>query len=157
MVVRYILPKVTVSRRGIIVIVESLIVDIGYTDVMGKAKIIFHEPRTLVLVLSCTIKAARGEGGVDSVESRRDQHQQAAARLFWSSLFHWKSSILGNCKIMWSTTENLKLIFNFHCDEFLLTRLLLLEALSLRLEEMPENRKKWIQDSHISSSRVIQG
>ena len=42
---------------------------------------------------------------------------------------------------MWSTTENLKLIFNFHCDEFLLTRLLLLEALSLRLEEMPENRK----------------
>ena len=42
---------------------------------------------------------------------------------------------------MWSTTENLKLIFNFHCDEFLLTRLLLLEALSLRLEEMPEDRK----------------
>ena len=78
----YILPKVTVSRRGIIVIVESLIVDIEYTDVMGKAKIIFHYPRTLVLVLSCTIKAARGEGGVDSVESRRDQHQQAAARLF---------------------------------------------------------------------------
>ena len=38
----YILPKVTVSRRGIIVIVESLIVDIEYTDVMGKAKIIFH-------------------------------------------------------------------------------------------------------------------
>ena len=71
------------SRRGIIVIVESLIVDIEYTDVMGKAKIIFHYPRTLVLVLSCTIKAARGEGGVDSVdsvESRRDQHQQAAAK-----------------------------------------------------------------------------
>ena len=61
---------------------NSGIVDIEYTDVMGKAKIIFHYPRTLVLVLSCTIKAARGEGGVDSVESRRDQHQQAAARLF---------------------------------------------------------------------------
>ena len=42
---------------------------------------------------------------------------------------------------MWSTTENLKLIFNFDCDEFLLTRLLLLEASSLRLEEMPENWK----------------
>ena len=64
---------------------NSGIVDIEYTDVMGKAKIIFHYPRTLVLVLSCTIKVARGEGGVDSVdqgESRRDQHQQAAARLF---------------------------------------------------------------------------
>ena len=42
---------------------------------------------------------------------------------------------------MWSTTENLKLIFNFDCDEFLLTRLLLLQASSLRLEEMPENWK----------------
>ena len=41
---------------------NSGIVDIEYTDVMGKAKIIFHEPRTLVLVLSCTIKAARDEG-----------------------------------------------------------------------------------------------